>query len=263
MRVSILFALASAVFVSLTASCGPQIADYPTADSANPPPTSASPAVTSTPPTSSTVSLQSISIDPASPEPLRIGSVQDFKATGHYSDGSTRDISDLVTWASSDASVASMYPYGGAFAESAGTTHVTATLQGVISAAATVSVPPNDTALLVYIDASYTVLWDETNEPDLSSIVWEPAPSEGSPYAWVQGILVVYLRNAGDRTLQVNAEDNLRAVRPGISVGSDVVTIPPGERTRLEIVIKQSPEVLRMWGSSGGFNVWFNIVEQS
>lgn len=263
MRVGVLLALGTAVFVSLTASCEPQTADYPTTESANPPPTSTSPAVTSPSPLSSTVSLQSITIDPSSPEPLRIGSVQDFKAIGHYSDGSMRDISDLVTWASSDTSVALMYPYGGAFAESAGTTHVTATLQGVVSTPAIVSVPPNDTALLIYIDASYTLLWDETNVPDLGAIVWESAPSEGSPYAWVQGLLVVYLWNTGDRTLRVNAENNPRAMQPGMSVGSDVVTIPSGERTPLDIVIKQSPEVLRMRGSSGSFNVWFNIVEES
>lgn len=56
--------------------------------------------------------LTSITIQPAKPDSLWLGSVQQFKATGTYSDGSTADITSEVTWKSSDESIATISPSG-------------------------------------------------------------------------------------------------------------------------------------------------------
>ena len=261
MKRKVLLAIIIVIFVCLIASCNPQATNEQTTSPTLPPSSPATETVSPSSPSSSIASLLSITITPESLQPLPVGSVQDFKATGKYSDSSTKDITSQVTWASSDMSVASMYPYGGAFGKSGGTTRITATLDGIISPAVTLSVPSNDMSVLVYLDSNYAKLWDSANQPDLSIINWEPAPDEsGSPYSWEKGILTVYLWNTEDMTLKVNAEDNLRAVSPGFSVRSDTVTIKPNGRTPLDITIKRSVEV---WGFTGGgsFSVWFNIRE--
>lgn len=264
MRVKLLLGVITVIFMSQIISCTSTsneqtTSSTPSSSPANTPITISSPAAISPPSSPSEVSLQSISISPAKPEPLSIGSVQDFKANGKYSDGSIKDISSQVTWASSDPSVASMYPYGGAFANSHGTTQITATLNGIVSQPVVLTIPPNDNSVLIYLDANYSKLWDSTNQPDLSTIEWKPDTSQsGSPYSWEQGILVVYLWNNGNKTLKVNAEDNLNAVSPGFGVSSDTVTIPPNGRAPLNIKVERSPDVLRFSGN-GSFSVWFNI----
>jgi uncharacterized protein YjdB len=51
------------------------------------------------------VTLVSIEVTPANPS-IALGTNQQFKATGVFSDNSTQDLTEAVTWSSSDASVA-------------------------------------------------------------------------------------------------------------------------------------------------------------
>jgi hypothetical protein len=74
--------------------------------------------------------LTSITIVPAMPDITLDGS-QQFTATGNFSDGSTEQLTDQVTWTSSDASVATMSPDGLASPAGTGTTTITATMNGV------------------------------------------------------------------------------------------------------------------------------------
>lgn len=53
----------------------------------------------------------SIDITPSSAQILRLDTV-DFTANGTYSDGTTRDITNLVTWSSSDTSIVSISSWG-------------------------------------------------------------------------------------------------------------------------------------------------------
>lgn len=207
---------------------------------------------------SNIIILQSITVTPASPQPLHVGYVQEFEATGKYSDGSIRDITSEVNWASSNESVAWMYPYGGAFAKSEGTCQITATIDSIVSPKVVMMVPSNKTPLLIYLDANYSKLWDSTNVPDLNDIYWKTDLSDNrSPYNWEEGVLTVYLSNTGTKTLRVNAEINLRAAKPGFSVKSETVTIPPNGRTSLNITVSRSSAVL--FKTTGSFAVWFNI----
>jgi uncharacterized protein YjdB len=91
---------------------------------------------------SATVTLQSISVTPTSPS-INTSQTQQFTATGTYSDGSTKNITTTVTWASSNTAVASVGATPGlATGVSAGTTQITATLGGVVSPSATLTVNP-------------------------------------------------------------------------------------------------------------------------
>ena len=75
---------------------------------------------------------------------LSVGDIEQFYAEGNYSDGSTSDLTRTVVWASNDANVLSvsnaLEQQGLASAESAGTTTLTASQDGVTGTSATITV---------------------------------------------------------------------------------------------------------------------------
>lgn len=84
--------------------------------------------------------LESISITPATATIQRY-STQPFVATGHYSDGTTTNITSQVTWQSSNTGVATIASTGVATAAAFGSTNVTASFGGVTSPASALTVP--------------------------------------------------------------------------------------------------------------------------
>jgi trimeric autotransporter adhesin len=64
--------------------------------------------------------LSSITIKPASPD-IALGSVQQFVPTGTFSDGTTENLIEQVTWSSSDLAVAIVNKSGAAFTTGTGT----------------------------------------------------------------------------------------------------------------------------------------------
>jgi trimeric autotransporter adhesin len=82
--------------------------------------------------------LASLAVTPANPV-LVVGATQQFSATGHFSDGSTQDMTPLVTWISSASSAATISSTGMATSQGAGTTTISATY-GSMSASTTVNV---------------------------------------------------------------------------------------------------------------------------
>jgi hypothetical protein len=75
--------------------------------------------------------LSSISVTPASPV-IAIGNTPlQFTATGTYSDGTTNNLTGQVTWTSTTTSVATIASSGVATAMSAGTSTISATLNGI------------------------------------------------------------------------------------------------------------------------------------
>ncbi len=87
--------------------------------------------------------LVSLAVTPASPS-VPVGTTRQFTATGTYSDGRTVDLTDQVVWSSSDAAVALVSNAAGsrglATGLAAGTTQVSATLDGIASPAVTLTV---------------------------------------------------------------------------------------------------------------------------
>jgi hypothetical protein len=80
---------------------------------------------------------------------LPIGLVQQYQATGLYSDGSVADVSSTVSWSSSVGTVASVSSTGRATGLAAGTTNVTATQAGVTGVAALVVTSVSVTSIAV------------------------------------------------------------------------------------------------------------------
>src|SRR5579864_4879265 len=79
---------------------------------------------------SAATNLASISVSPTASS-LPVNTSQQFTATGTYKDGSSRDLTALVSWASTFSSIATVDVTGVATVMSAGSTTISASLGGI------------------------------------------------------------------------------------------------------------------------------------
>jgi hypothetical protein len=109
--------------------------------------------VSSTPVTLSVASptLISIVVTPATPPSLTVGSTQQFTATGNYSDGSTKNITNQVTWESTSPGIATITSGGLANGIAAGSTTIIAALYLVSSTPVNLTVGSGSMAMLTSI----------------------------------------------------------------------------------------------------------------
>jgi len=115
--------------------------------------------ITSPPVSLTVMSVSSITVSPTSPSVLIIGAAQQFSATGIYPDnsqaiisspnGTTGNIAYAVTWASSNTRVVTINSAGLATALTAGSTNITASMSGIISAPVFLHVTPSTYTLSV------------------------------------------------------------------------------------------------------------------
>jgi hypothetical protein len=101
--------------------------------------------------------LLSISVTPVNVT-INVGQSEQYAATGHYSDGSTRSLTSAVTWSSSQTSVATIGAGGLASSTAAGATTIGATL-GTLYGSTTLTVittpPPPPPPVCPGGDVSY------------------------------------------------------------------------------------------------------------
>ena len=88
-----------------------------------------------------TTPLVSIAVTPATPS-LAQGQTQQFTATGNYSDGSMQNLTQTVTWSTSNASVATVSSTGLATAAGQGTATISAVYQGITGTDLVTVTPP-------------------------------------------------------------------------------------------------------------------------
>jgi hypothetical protein len=106
--------------------------------------------------------LTSINVTPVS-ETIPLGTVQQFTATGTFSDNSTQDISGTVVWTTSPTSVASITTSGLATAKDLGTFTVTAT-SGAISGTASATVKATDLVSIAVLPANPVIAETTTQQ---------------------------------------------------------------------------------------------------
>jgi uncharacterized protein YjdB len=75
-------------------------------------------------------SLTSITVSPSNPE-IALGAIEQFAATGHFSDGTSLSLTSQVKWSSSNVSTAVISSGGLANSAATGSTTITATLNGI------------------------------------------------------------------------------------------------------------------------------------
>jgi hypothetical protein len=109
--------------------------------------------VSSTPVTLSVASptLISIVVSPATPPSLTVGSTQQFTATGNYSDGSTKNITNQVTWESTSPGIATITSGGLVNGIAAGSTTIIAALYLVSSTPVNLTVGSGSMVMLTSI----------------------------------------------------------------------------------------------------------------
>lgn len=125
--------------------------------------------VTVTPATLSSISVNPAAVSlpkgqaqPASGPP--VGPTQQLNATAHYSDGTTRDVTAIATWASSDPSQATFTGPGGVvypglvIADAPGSPTVTASWLGVASSPVTVTVSATAAVTAIAVQQTAPVL---------------------------------------------------------------------------------------------------------
>jgi trimeric autotransporter adhesin len=173
---------------------------------------------------------------------IPVNTSQQFSATGNYSDGSSRDLTSLVSWNSSVASVATIDANGNATGVSSGTTTISATLGPITgSTGLTVSSPtissivvtPGDLTLGIGIPQQYTATAIFTNgsSQDLSSgVTWTSSqPSVAS------------VDNSGLATTLSAGQTTITATVGSFS-DSSVLTVVPAKL--LSIAVKPSPATI-------------------
>jgi uncharacterized protein YjdB len=133
--------------------------------------------------TTAGTNLASITVSPAGTS-IPVSTSQQFSATGNYSDGSSRDLTSLVSWSSSATSFATIDVNGVATGVAAGPTTISATLGSVTgSTGLTVSAPtissivvtPAGVTLGIGVTQAYTataIYTNGTSQGLSSGVTW-------------------------------------------------------------------------------------------
>ena len=159
--------------------------------SSNPPSNPSSPAAT----------LTSLQLTPAS-QALAPGAGQQFTATGHYSDGTSKDLTSSAQWSSSDSNVASVSGTGMATAVAFGVVTVTAQ-SGSLQATATVyvssagtnltaiSISPAGASIPIHTTQQFTATgsYSDGSSRDLTGLVSWGSSSTAAATIDVNGLL--------------------------------------------------------------------------
>lgn len=124
---------------------------------------------------SGAAALLSIVVTPANFD-LALGLAQQMVATGHYSNGTTSDITNLVTWVSTDEAVALVDSGGLVSSVTEGPTTIEASLNGITGSTPLTVVPPVLLSITVTpenatyptgIDVQYTATGQYSDGPDV------------------------------------------------------------------------------------------------
>jgi trimeric autotransporter adhesin len=137
--------------------------------------------------TVTSATLVSIQVGPTNPN-IALGTTRQFTATGIYSDNSNKDITESVTWSSSNTAVATISNapgYSGiATSASAGLTAITATLAGISGSTAltvtsttlvSVQVAPTNPSIALGTTAQFTatgIYSDNTSQDLTTTVTW-------------------------------------------------------------------------------------------
>ena len=193
--------------------------------------------------------LNSISVTPANPS-IAKGTTQQFTATGNYSDGSTFDLTQTATWASSMTSVATISNAAGtkgkASAAGVGTTSISATFGGktgstiltvtpatLVSLAVTPTAPSIARGLTQQFVATGTFS-DGSTQVLTSTVTWSSSNTVVASIANVGSPGLATGLSVGSSTIQaavgtITASATLKvtdAILVSITVSPDNVTIP-------------------------------------
>ena len=170
--------------------------------------------------------LVSITLSPASFS-MPVHTSQQFTATGNYNDGSSSDLTDVVSWSSTSATTATVSLTGLVTSLAAGTTTISASFAGVSQsttvtvtapAVASIAVTPVGLTLGIGINQQFvaTATYTDGTSVDLSGgVTWS---SSSAAVANVDGSGLVTTLAAGTTTI--------KATLGSLSDSSDLTVVP-------------------------------------
>jgi len=180
------------------------------------------------------VNLSSIVVSPAASS-LPVNSSQQFTATGNYTDGSSADLTSLVTWSSTPATIATVSATGLVNGVAAGSGNISASL-GAISGStsltvtapsiASIAVTPVGLTLGIGINQQYvaTVTYTDGTSADLSSgVTWTSSPTS-----------VATVNNSGLATTVAPGQTTITASIAGQS-DTSTLTVVPAHLTSIDV----------------------------
>ena len=175
--------------------------------------------------------LKSIAVTPANPTITGLAKTETFTATGTYSDGSTADITTTVAWTSSKPAIATINSPGGvATSVAAGTTTISATLNGVsgktdlkvtVQVLQSLTIDPTSATLIVGNSRQFTItatFTDSTTQDVTDSCEWSS-----------NAVSAATVTNTGTD----------RGLVTGVAVGSATITATYGGQNKTAVVIIQ------------------------
>jgi hypothetical protein len=191
---------------------------------------SGSTTLTVTPP----ASLVSIAVTPANPT-VAWGATQQFTATGSYSDGSSRDLTANVTWASSVSAVASITTDGLATGSAAGTSTISATLDDV-KGSTTLTISPPPLVSIAVTPSQPSISKGETQQfTAMGTYADNTVVDLTASVTWSSGLAAVATIDASGLASGVApGTSTIRATYGGLS-GSTVLTVTPPKLTSITI----------------------------
>jgi uncharacterized protein YjdB len=193
---------------------------------------------TQTPP-----SLQNVAVSVSSAS-MEIGDTRQLTASGHYSDGTSEDVSSAAAWMSSNPAVAQVSNSGLVTAIASGNTSVTASLGG-LSASASITVTPALKSIVIlpglssvsvgdHITLTATANYSDSSTKDVTAQVkWS---SSNSSVATVSSSGALSVMAAGDAVISavlgsITGSTPLHASAPkvvvsiAVTAGPDVITV--------------------------------------
>jgi uncharacterized protein YjdB len=183
----------------------------------------------------SNTNLTSITISPANPS-IAINTTQQLTATGDYGDGSSRDLTALVTWSSSTVANATVSAAGLVDGVAAGSATITATLGSVSNSTSvtiaaptitSISISPDDLTLPSGISQQFTAsaAYSDGSVQDLvSGVTWT---SSSTTVGAIDNTGLAAILGAGTTTITATV---------GTFTDSTTITVLPAHLTSITIV---------------------------
>ncbi len=191
--------------------------------------------------------LNSVTVAPLQGS-VRVGSTQQFTATGKYSDGSTNDLTDSASWSSSNSSQASIQTSGGvnpglASGIAAGTVTITATSAG-ISGTAQLTVTTTGTISSITLNpSSLTLAVNVTQQFDAVALYTDGTTQDVTTAAdWTSSTNSATVETSGASqpglaTGVASGSTTIRASFDGVTGTAPVsVTDAPGSTTMIPLM---------------------------
>jgi len=179
--------------------------------------------------TVSAAALVSIAVTPTSPS-LPVGDTQQFTAMGTYTDGTTQNISTVVTWASSAPSVATIGSTGLAATEGDGSTIISASSGPITSNSASLTVLPAVLQSIAVAPASSSMAKGTTQQFTATGTYSDGSTQNlAATVTWSSDATAVAgISASGLATAVAVGSANITA-KSGAITGSTLVTVTPAQ----------------------------------